>query len=76
MNVTAIRALQVFRAGSAEDPRLEGNASERRFARCLDCNVIVHYSLILKRWVCDSGRFHTEHMLEFPEEWQRPQESN
>jgi hypothetical protein len=65
LEITKIR----FTAGSHEDPRPESNPLERRFARCMNCNIIVHFSVVLKKWVDDSGRYHSTHTLEFPAEW-------
>jgi hypothetical protein len=61
----------VFVAGSPEDPRPSLKPACRRLARCITCNgtVIAHFSTTLRSWVDDSGRFHTGHFLELPEEW-------
>gem|GEM_PF-6568904 len=31
-------------------------------------NTIVYFSNVLGKWVCDSGRFHTGHVIEVPKE--------
>jgi hypothetical protein len=66
------QGLKVFQAGGPADPRPASNPLERRFARDLDCNLIVHFSPILKTWVYDDGAFHTGCRLEFPVEWIPP----
>lgn len=51
------------------DESVESSTSTFRLARCLDCRhgtVIVHFSRVLQKWVDDSGRFHTRHLLEMP----------
>ncbi len=58
-----------FTAGDADDPRPLENEFSKRFARDLDCNRIVHFSKVVKRWVYDDGTFHTGCLLEFPGEW-------
>jgi len=58
-----------FTAGSASDPRPESNPLERRFARCLNCNLIVQFSRVVRKWTDDGGHFHTSHELETPKEW-------
>lgn len=60
-----------FVAGGPEDPRPESNPVQRRLGRCMTCQgtVIAHWSLALRAWVDDSGRFHTGHFMEFPREW-------
>jgi len=56
-----------FVAGSSEDPRPGDMPREKRFARCISCNKIIHWSLCFKAWVCDEGKYHSGHELEYPQ---------
>lgn len=58
-----------FIAGSADDPRPESNPFGRRIALCLGCNVIVHFSIVVRAWVDDGGHYHSKHTLEIPAAW-------
>jgi hypothetical protein len=58
-----------FIAGTPADPRPVNNEFCKRFARDLTCNLVVHFSRGVKKWVYDDGTFHTDHLLEFPENW-------
>lgn len=69
MEEVAEQGLKVFQAGGPADPRPASNPRERRLARCLTDNRIVSFSPVLGKWFSDSGRFHTGHLLEFPEAW-------
>ncbi len=61
-----------FVAGSCADPKPDSNPLRTRFARCLECRtIIVHYSRSVAKWVDDSGRYHSGHILDFPREWLR-----
>jgi uncharacterized protein YchJ len=62
----------VFVAGSASDPQPLENEFSKRFARDLDCNRIVHFSKVTKKWVYDDGTFHSRCRLEFPAAWLPP----
>jgi len=62
----------IFVAGSASDPRPLKNEFSKRFARDLDCNCIVHFSKVTKKWVYDDGTFHSRCRLEFPVAWLPP----
>ena len=55
-----------FLAGGVGDPKPARNELSKRYARCLTCNRIVHFSGTVKRWVYDDGTFHTGHLVEFP----------
>ncbi len=72
MKATASLAIKHFRfvAGTRADPKPDSNPLNTRFARCVDCRtIIVHYSRSLAKWVDDSGRDHSGHTLDFPQEW-------
>lgn len=59
-----------FIEGSVQDPKPVGNPLSQRLARCLTCiTIIVHFSVPLGKWVSDDGKFHTNHVLEFPVAW-------
>jgi hypothetical protein len=59
-----------FQAGSRADPKPAVNPREKRLARCVTCRtIIVHFSRSLGKWVDDGGRYHTGHMIEFPQDW-------
>jgi hypothetical protein len=66
------QTVKVFMAGGTEDPRPARNPRDRRFARCVTDNTIVFFSPALGKWASDSGRFHTGHLIEFPDEWLPP----
>ena len=59
----------IFVAGSVGDPKPARNEPSKRYARCLTCNRIVHFSRAVMRWVFDDGTFHTGHLVEFPIDW-------
>lgn len=59
----------IFVAGGTDDPRPACNALSKRYARCLTCNRIVHFSRTVERWIFDDGVYHSEHLLEFPIDW-------
>lgn len=63
MDELAEQGLKVFRAGSPADPR-----SPSKLGRCLSCNRIVHYSPALRKWVYEDGTFHTNHLIEVPQD--------
>ena len=58
-----------FTAGTRGDPKPAENEQIRRYARCVKCNKIIHFSPTAGRWVDDGGHFHTGHEIEFPERW-------
>lgn len=67
--IKLVRKILIFVAGGSDDPKPAGNELCQRYARCLTCNRIVHFSRTVKSWIYDDGTFHSGHLLEFPIEW-------